>query len=40
MPAELAATLDAIWADVVAPKTGFRDYAALDAEIRRRNSPA
>ena len=39
MAAELAATLDAIWADVVAPKTGFRDYAALDAEIRRRNSP-
>jgi hypothetical protein len=38
MPAELAAKLDAIWADVVAPKTGFSDYAALDAEIRRRNA--
>jgi len=38
MPAELAATLDAIWTDVVAPKTGFVDYAALDREIRRRNA--
>ncbi|HEY4941355.1 MAG TPA: sulfotransferase domain-containing protein [Rhizomicrobium sp.] len=40
MPDELAATLDAIWTDVVAPKTGFADYALLEAELRRRNTAA
>jgi hypothetical protein len=38
MPADLAATLDAIWTDVVTPKTGFADYASFEAEIRRRNA--
>lgn len=33
LPAALAARLDAIWADRVAPTLGFEDYAALEAEI-------
>ena len=38
MPDALGATLDAIWTTVVAPKTGFAHYAALESEIRRRNA--
>jgi len=34
----LAAAIDARWAELVAPVTGFADYAALEAEVRRRNS--
>jgi hypothetical protein len=37
LPPEVAAGLDAIWAERVAPVTGFADYAALDADLRRRN---
>jgi hypothetical protein len=37
---EIAAALDAKWAELVTPATGFADYAALEAEIRRRNTPA
>jgi hypothetical protein len=35
---EIAAALDARWTEVVTPATGFADYAALDAEIRRRTA--
>ena len=34
----LMALLDAQWAKIVAPATGFADYAALQAEIARRNA--
>jgi hypothetical protein len=34
LPAEIAAAIDATWTAVVAPKTGFADYAALDAALR------
>jgi hypothetical protein len=34
LPAETAAELDAIWARLVAPATGFADYAALEAALR------
>jgi hypothetical protein len=33
----IAAALDAKWAEVVTPATGFADYAALEAEVRRRS---
>ena len=36
LPVEVEAALDAMWAQTVAPATGFADYAALDAELRRR----
>lgn len=35
LPASVAALLDARWAQAVAPKLGFEDYAALEAELRR-----
>ncbi|WP_372784436.1 sulfotransferase domain-containing protein [Phenylobacterium sp.] len=34
---EISAALDAKWAELVTPVTGFADYAALEAEIRRRS---
>ncbi|HEY3697434.1 sulfotransferase domain-containing protein [Phenylobacterium sp.] len=37
LPPGIAAGLDAIWAERVTPLTGFADYAALEAELRRRN---
>ena len=36
MPPEIAEQLDAVWRETVTPKTGFADYTALDAEVRRR----
>ncbi|MDQ0464196.1 hypothetical protein QO010_001977 [Caulobacter ginsengisoli] len=36
MPPEVAAALDARWAQTVAPATGFADYAALEAALRAR----
>jgi hypothetical protein len=36
MPEDLAATLDAIWAETVTATLGFRDYAALETELRQR----
>jgi hypothetical protein len=38
LPAEIAEEMDAIWAERITPELGFADYAALDAEVRRRNS--
>jgi hypothetical protein len=35
---EIAAALDAKWAELVTTATGFADYAALEAEVRRRNA--
>ncbi len=35
MPASLAAQLDAIWAERVAPVTGFASYAELEAALRQ-----
>ncbi|HEX2816488.1 MAG TPA: sulfotransferase domain-containing protein [Phenylobacterium sp.] len=37
---EISAALDAKWAEIVTPATGFADYAALEAEVRRRNARA
>ncbi len=34
LPPEVAAAVDAKWAEAVAPKTGFSDYAALEAAVR------
>lgn len=34
LPAEIAAEMDAVWTRLVAPKTGFADYAALEAALR------
>lgn len=36
LPAEAAAMLDARWTEVVTPRLGFPDYAALEAELRLR----
>lgn len=36
LTAELAAAIDAQWTARVTPATGFADYAALDAAVRRR----
>jgi len=33
----ISAALDARWREVVTPATGFADYAALEAEVRRRS---
>ena len=38
LPAEIGASMDAEWARLVAPKTGFADYASLEAELRRRHA--
>ncbi|MFL5295495.1 MAG: sulfotransferase domain-containing protein [Phenylobacterium sp.] len=35
---QVLAALDAEWARIVAPATGFADYAALEAAVRRRNA--
>ena len=35
---EISAAIDARWTEVVAPVTGFADYAAMEAEVRRRNA--
>ena len=42
LPAEIGELLDARWTRIVMPVTGFADYAALEAELRRRaaNQPA
>jgi hypothetical protein len=34
LPAGVIAELDAKWAEIVTPKTGFADYAALEAAVR------
>ena len=34
---EISDALDAKWREIVTPATGFADYAALEAEVRRRN---
>jgi hypothetical protein len=34
LPAEVAAAIDARWAQLVTPATGFADYAALEAAAR------
>lgn len=36
LPAEVVAELDARWREIVTPATGFADYAALEAALRRR----
>jgi len=36
LPADAAALLDARWTEVITPRLGFPDYAALEAELRRR----
>jgi hypothetical protein len=36
LSAEIMDALDAKWAELVTPVTGFADYAALEAEVRRR----
>ncbi len=36
LPAEIAAAMDAVWTEVVTPKAGFADYAALEAALARR----
>ena len=40
LPAEIADAMDAVWTRVVTPATGFADYAALEAELRRRLAAA
>ena len=34
MPPELAAQMDEVWVEMVAPKLGFEDYAAFEAALR------
>jgi hypothetical protein len=34
LPADIAAEMDAIWTRLVEPRTGFADYAALEAALR------
>jgi hypothetical protein len=38
LPEEIGTALDARWRELVTPKLGFEDYAALEAELRRRNA--
>ena len=38
LPPEIAQALDEMWREVVTPATGFSDYTALEAEVRRRNA--
>jgi hypothetical protein len=38
LPADIAAELDLVWTRLVTPRLGFADYAALEAELRRRNA--
>ena len=38
LPAESSAELDALWAKLVTPNTGFADYASLETTLRRRNA--
>ena len=37
LPPEVAAEIDALWTEQVTPVLGFPDYAALEAELRRRS---
>ncbi len=37
LDADTAAKLDAKWTELITPRFGFPDYAALEAELRRRN---
>ncbi|WP_299324090.1 sulfotransferase domain-containing protein [Parasphingopyxis sp.] len=37
LSAEIGERIDTAWSEQVAPETGLADYAALDAEVRRRN---
>jgi hypothetical protein len=37
LPAEVAAAIDAKWAEVVTPATGFADYASLETAARARS---
>ncbi|HEX2591028.1 MAG TPA: hypothetical protein VHL34_06010, partial [Rhizomicrobium sp.] len=34
LPQDLADEIDAIWREIVTPKTGFADYVALSATLR------
>ena len=36
LPLQVTQALDAKWREMVTPATGFADYAALEAEVRRR----
>jgi hypothetical protein len=36
LPAEIGDRIDAVWTEVVAPRLGFPDYAALEADLRGR----
>ena len=36
LPDDIAAQLDAKWVEIAAPATGFADFAALEAELRKR----
>jgi hypothetical protein len=38
LPPDIVQALDARWREIVTPATGFADYAALEAEIRRRGA--
>ncbi|MEM8694905.1 MAG: sulfotransferase domain-containing protein [Pseudomonadota bacterium] len=38
LPPDVGAAIDRAWAEHIAPVTGFADYAALDAAVRRRNA--
>ena len=38
MPPELEAQMDAVWAETVAPKLGFVDYAAFETALRARRT--
>ena len=38
LPPEVGARVDAKWAELAAPATGFADYAAFEAEIRARGA--
>jgi hypothetical protein len=38
LPPAIGAAMDAVWSEVVMPKLGFADYAALEADLRRRQA--
>ncbi|HZZ35431.1 MAG TPA: sulfotransferase domain-containing protein [Caulobacteraceae bacterium] len=38
LPPDVAAAVDARWAETITPALGFADYASLEAELRRRSA--
>ena len=40
LPAEIAASIDTLWSELITPKYGFANYAELEAALRQRHQAA